>query len=178
MKQGLLIAAFVVLGALIIGVASWYVNTNINNVPSAPVAVADQASSPQTQASATSTNTTSSQSMDGLQMKDLTVGTGTVAENGDVVTVDYVGKLDNGTIFDSSAKHGQPFSFTLGNTGPGGVIEGWNLGVLGMRVGGTRELTIPPSLGYGAQGYPGVIPPNATLHFTITLLSVSNPAGK
>lgn len=180
MKQGFLIAAFVVLGAVIIGVASWYVNTNINNPSNASASAADQASNPQAQASAasssaTSTNATSSQSMDGLEIKDLTVGTGTVAENGDVVTVDYVGKLDNGTTFDSSASHGQPFSFTLGVAH---VIKGWDLGVLGMKVGGTRELTIPAALGYGAQGYPPVIPPNATLHFTITLLSVSNPAGQ
>ena len=181
MKQGFLIAAFVVLGAVIIGVASWYVNTNINNPSNIPATVADQASNPQTQASAassaTATNVTSSQSMDGLQIKDLTVGTGTVAENGDMVTVEYVGKLDNGTVFDSSASHGQSFSFTLGNSGPGGVIEGWNLGVLGMRVGGVRELTIPPALGYGSQAN-GPIPANSTLHFTITLVSVSNPAGK
>lgn len=111
--------------------------------------------------------------MDGLKIVDTTVGTGTVAENGDVVTVNYTGTLDNGTKFDSSYDHGQPFSFTLGAQGPGGVIEGWNLGVLGMKVGGTRELTIPSDLGYGPGGN-GPIPPNATLHFTITLLSVSS----
>ena len=111
--------------------------------------------------------------MEGLQIKDITVGTGTVAQNGDTVTVNYIGTLDNGTTFDSSYSRKQPFSFTLG---VGQVIKGWDLGVLGMRVGGTRELTIPPALGYGAQGAGGVIPPNATLHFTVALLSVGNPA--
>ncbi len=112
--------------------------------------------------------------MDGLKITDITVGTGTVAENGDLVTVNYVGTLDNGTKFDSSYDHNQPFSFTLG---AGDVIQGWDLGVLGMRVGGKRELVIPSSLGYGPQGR-GPIPPNATLHFTIELLSGSVPAGK
>ncbi len=113
--------------------------------------------------------------MDGLKIVDTTVGTGTVAQNGDVVTVNYVGKLDNGSTFDSSYSRNQPFSFTLG---AGSVIKGWDLGVLGMRVGGTRELTIPADLGYGAGGFPPVIPPNATLHFTVTLLSVTNPAAQ
>ncbi len=175
MKQGFLIAAFVVLGAAIIGVASWYVNTNINNPSNLTATAQQQTSAPQTAAlqTATTTTITPTSSMEGLQMKDIAVGTGTVAENGDTVTVNYIGKLDNGTTFDSSYSRNQPFSFTLG---VGQVIKGWDLGVLGMRVGGTRELTIPPALGYGAQGAGGVIPPNATLHFTVTLLSVSNPA--
>lgn len=111
--------------------------------------------------------------MDNLKVVDTKVGTGAVAENGDTVTVNYVGTLDDGTKFDSSIDRNQPFSFTLG---AGRVIKGWDLGVLGMKVGGTRELTIPSDLGYGASGYPPVIPSNATLHFTITLLSVSSTA--
>ncbi len=177
MKQGFLIATFVVLGAVIIGATSWYVNTNINNPSNIAFTANQQAaalqSAPQTaSAAATSTNSPTS-SMEGLQIKDITVGTGTVAQNGDTVTVNYIGTLDNGTTFDSSYSRKQPFSFTLG---VGQVIKGWDLGVLGMRVGGTRELTIPPALGYGAQGAGGVIPPNATLHFTVALLSVGNPA--
>ena len=113
--------------------------------------------------------------MDGLIIKDDTIGTGTVAQVGDTVTVNYTGKLDNGTVFDSSLNPGRtPFSFTIG----GQVIQGWNEGVPGMKVGGTRELTIPPALGYGAQGAGSVIPPNATLHFTITLLSVATSSGQ
>lgn len=189
MKQGLLIAASVVAGAVIIGIGSWYVNTNINN-PSGgtdlSANIADQtsnqapASAGASAEAATSTNAagasqSQSQTMDGLQVKDLKVGTGTVAESGDVVTVNYVGKLDDGSTFDSSASHGQPFSFTLGVQQ---VIKGWDLGVVGMKVGGERELTIPPDLGYGPGGYPPVIPPNATLHFTVTLLSVSKPSAQ
>jgi len=110
------------------------------------------------------------QTMNGLQIKDLVVGTGTVAENGSVASVLYTGTLDDGTVFDTSARHGnQPFSFTVG---AGQVIRGWDLGIRGMKVGGKRELTIPPDLGYGAQGAAGAIPPNATLHFTVELLSV------
>ncbi len=179
-KQGLLVAAFVVIGAAVLGGISWYINTNINP-PAGGQAAGTQAVQSSGQAasssvsSATSTNNPSTSSMDGLKIVDTTVGTGTVAENGDIVTVNYVGKLDNGSTFDSSYSRNQPFSFTLG---AGNVIKGWDLGVLGMKVGGTRELTIPPDLGYGAGGFPPVIPPNATLHFTITLLSVTNPAAK
>jgi FKBP-type peptidyl-prolyl cis-trans isomerase len=110
--------------------------------------------------------------MENFKITDITVGTGTEAQNGDTVSVLYSGSLDNGTVFDASSLHGnQPFSFTLG---VGQVIKGWDLGVVGMRVGGKRELTIPPQLGYGANPPIGSsIPPNATLHFTVELLSVS-----
>ncbi len=109
-------------------------------------------------------------------VKDIVVGTGAEAENGQTVTVNYEGRLDNGTVFDSSYKRHQPFSFPLG---AGQVIKGWDLGVLGMRVGGKRELTIPGDLAYGAQGIPQAgIGPNATLHFTVELLSVSSTTAK
>jgi FKBP-type peptidyl-prolyl cis-trans isomerase len=105
-----------------------------------------------------------------LQVKDLKTGTGAEAKAGDQVSVQYIGVLyDNGTKFDSSYDHGQPFSFKLGG---GQVIPGWDQGVAGMKVGGLRELTIPPSLGYGAQGQPPTIPPNATLVFVIDLVSI------
>jgi FKBP-type peptidyl-prolyl cis-trans isomerase len=84
--------------------------------------------------------------------------------------VEYTGKLGDGTVFDSSKNPGrEPFSFTVGI---GVVIKGWDEGVPGMKVGGTRKLTIPPDMGYGAQGAGGVIPPNATLIFDIELLEV------
>ena len=108
--------------------------------------------------------------MENFKINDLVVGTGTIAQNGDLVTVNYIGTLDNGTKFDSSYDRNQPFSFQLGATN---VIEGWDLGIVGMKVGGKRELTIPSELGYGVNGY-GPIPPNATLHFTVELLSVSS----
>jgi FKBP-type peptidyl-prolyl cis-trans isomerase len=107
-----------------------------------------------------------------LMTTDLTVGTGATAVPGTIVTVNYVGKLADGTIFDASARHGKPFTFQLG---VGAVIAGWDQGVAGMNVGGKRVLVIPPELGYGAQGAGGVIPPNATLTFEVELLDVQSP---
>jgi FKBP-type peptidyl-prolyl cis-trans isomerase len=105
-----------------------------------------------------------------LQSMDVVVGTGAEAVAGKKVTVDYVGTLTDGTKFDASKDHGQPFSFTLG---AGQVIKGWDQGVAGMKVGGKRNLVIPSELGYGATGTPGgQIPPNATLKFAIELLKV------
>jgi FKBP-type peptidyl-prolyl cis-trans isomerase len=103
-----------------------------------------------------------------LVVDDLVVGTGPLAETGDTVTVDYVGRLENGTQFDSSYDRGTPFPFTVG---AGEVIAGWDQGVPGMRVGGTRRLTIPPNLGYGLNQV-GTIPPNSTLVFEVELLSI------
>ena len=110
---------------------------------------------------------------------DLKVGTGPTAATGQHVSVNYTGwlydasKTDNkGTQFDSSLSPGRtPFDFVIGATGPDSVIQGWNQGVVGMKVGGSRRLIIPPDLGYGASGR-GPIPPNATLVFDIDLLSV------
>ena len=104
-----------------------------------------------------------------LKMEDTKVGTGAVAETGKSVRVHYTGWLTNGTKFDSSKDHGQPFTFRLGG---GEVIKGWDQGVAGMKVGGVRKLTIPPNLGYGTRGAGGVIPPNATLVFEVELLGV------
>lgn len=103
-----------------------------------------------------------------LQIKDTHVGKGAAVKTGDSVTVDYTGWLMDGTKFDSSIGR-EPFTFQLGG---GQVIEGWDKGVVGMKVGGTRVLIIPPSMGYGAQGYPPTIPANAPLKFEIKLLSV------
>jgi len=105
----------------------------------------------------------------GLQYWDIKVGTGAEAKNGSHVTVHYTGWLTSGKKFDSSVDAGKPFEFT---TGRGDVIKGWEEGVAGMKVGGKRQLRIPPELGYGASGYPGVIPANATLIFDIQLLGV------
>lgn len=101
---------------------------------------------------------------------DIRVGNGETAKEGSRVRVHYTGWLTNGKKFDSSVDAGQPFTFTIGN---GEVIKGWEEGVSGMRVGGKRQLRIPPDLGYGAEGTPGgPIPPNATLIFDIQLLGV------
>lgn len=104
-----------------------------------------------------------------LVATDIVVGTGAEAVPGSTVTVNYVGALPDGTVFDASAKHGQAFSFPLG---AGRVIRGWDEGVAGMKVGGKRRLIIPPHLAYGAQGAGDVIPPNATLVFEVELLAV------
>lgn len=109
----------------------------------------------------------------GLQYEDTVVGEGTVAKAGQRVSVHYTGWLYNngeaGAKFDSSKDRGQPFVFPLG---AGHVIKGWDEGVQGMAVGGTRRLVIPAELGYGARGAGGVIPPNATLLFEVDLLAV------
>jgi FKBP-type peptidyl-prolyl cis-trans isomerase len=106
----------------------------------------------------------------GLQYWDLKEGTGTTASAGKSVSVHYTGWLaSNGKKFDSSVDRGQPFMFQLG---AGQVIKGWDEGVAGMKVGGKRQLRIPPELGYGSRGAGGVIPPNATLIFDVELLAV------
>lgn len=105
----------------------------------------------------------------GLQYKDTVVGTGAIPQPGQNVVVHYTGTLTDGTKFDSSLDRNQPFSFRIG---AGQVIKGWDEGLSTMRVGGKRQLTIPPDLGYGARGAGGVIPPNATLVFDVELLRI------
>lgn len=105
----------------------------------------------------------------GLVYWDIRVGNGEAAKEGSHVRVHYTGWLTNGKKFDSSVDAGKPFDFTIGN---GDVIKGWEEGITGMRVGGKRQLRIPPDLGYGAEGSPGAIPPNATLIFDVHLLGV------
>lgn len=107
---------------------------------------------------------------EGIRVEILQQGTGDTAKAGDTVTVDYVGTLENGTKFDSSIDRGQPFLFTLGQNS---VIQGWELGVLGMKVGEKRKLTIPPELAYGEDGAGDIIPPSATLIFEIDMLGVN-----
>jgi FKBP-type peptidyl-prolyl cis-trans isomerase len=106
---------------------------------------------------------------DGLQYWDVKVGTGATAAAGQSAKVHYTGWLTNGKKFDSSVG-GQPF--TVEPLGSAPVIKGWNEGIIGMKVGGKRQLRIPPELAYGSSGYPGAIPANATLIFDVQLLSV------
>lgn len=105
----------------------------------------------------------------GLSYEDMTQGAGASPQAGQTAVVHYTGWLTDGTKFDSSRDRGRPFSFAVGQ---GEVIKGWDEGVATMKVGGTRKLTIPAELGYGARGAGGVIPPNATLIFDVELLEV------
>jgi FKBP-type peptidyl-prolyl cis-trans isomerase FkpA len=105
----------------------------------------------------------------GLVIEEIVEGTGATATAGQTVSVHYTGWLTNGSKFDSSKDRDDPFDFPLGGRQ---VIAGWDEGVQGMKVGGTRKLTIPPDLGYGARGAGGVIPPNATLVFEVELLEI------
>ena len=163
-KKIIITICFVLLAAVLVGAGVWYdaqeeQKNNVAQLLAGQTAIVAQ-------------NTI----MQNLKIIDDVVGTGVEVKSGDTVSVLYSGLLDNGTVFDASSKHGnQPFSFTVG---AGQVIKGWDLGLVGMKVGGKRELTIPPELGYGASGAGGgIIPPNATLHFTIQLLLVtSSPA--
>lgn len=105
----------------------------------------------------------------GLIFEDIIVGEGDEARRGHSVLVHYTGWLTDGRKFDSSKDRSEPFEFHLGGRE---VIAGWDEGVAGMRIGGTRKLTIPPELGYGARGAGGTIPPNATLLFEVELLAL------
>lgn len=108
--------------------------------------------------------------MQGFKIETIKEGSGDGAKNGDNLTVHYTGTLTDGTKFDSSVDKGTPFTLTLG---AGRVIQGWERGLLGMKVGEKRKLTIPPELGYGEQGAGASIPPNATLIFEVELLELA-----
>lgn len=123
-----------------------------------------RAGNPETEQDSTSNQVTTAS---GLIYEDLTTGSGAQAKTGDTVSVHYTGWLEDGTEFDSSVG-GSPFEFTLGS---GGVIAGWDEGIVGMQVGGKRRLIIPPDLAYGESGY-GPIPANATLTFEVELLEI------
>ena len=141
---------------------------------SAPTETAAADTTIQTQPDSTTTTTMpTTENSDQLQGTDEVVGTGAVAANGDSVTVNYVGSLTNGTVFDASANHGSTgFTFTLG---AGQVIKGWDIGVAGMKEGGKRKLIIPASLAYGDRAVGNVIPANSTLVFEVELVKVVKP---
>lgn len=113
--------------------------------------------------------TDTSKAASGLVAADIKVGDGVMAESGKTVTVHYTGTLTDGTKFDSSYDIDRPFTFVLGKHN---VIEGWEQGLIGMKIGGKRKLTIPPDLAYGERGAGNLIPPNSTLIFDVELLKV------
>jgi len=117
---------------------------------------------------ASETNDTQMETNTPVTKQDVVIGEGATAASGDMLTVHYVGRLTDGKVFDSSVDRNTPFDFTLG---VGQVIKGWDEGMVGMRVGGKRVLTISPEYAYGSQGI-GSIPPNSTLVFEVELLDV------
>ena len=140
--------------------------------PQAVTAAPDaQATTTSATASSTATITTMQNisKTPGLEIYDEKVGTGAEAKAGQTISAHYVGTLVNGTKFDSSLDRGQPFQFTLG---VGQVIQGWDLGIQGMKVGGVRKLVISPELGYGSRGAGNLIPPNSTLVFEVQLIAI------
>ncbi len=161
----IVIIVFVVLAALV------YLQLS-NNKENPNTQLLGQVNFP-TASSQTSTSTTTTPSptvtVNQLQMADIKIGTGSAVKSGDTVKINYAGTLTNGQKFDSSYDRGQPFETQIG---VGKVIKGWDLGVIGMKVGGKRRLIIPPDLGYGEKGVGGVIPPNATLVFDLELLEI------
>lgn len=104
-----------------------------------------------------------------LKIEDIKTGTGYAVKPGDIVSINYIGTLENGTKFDSSYDRKEPFETVIGE---GYVIQGWDKGVVGMQVGGKRKLTIPYQMAYGENGIPGVIPPKSTLIFEVELLEI------
>jgi len=184
-KQGMFIVVLIII-LIVVGLVIFISKGSSSSSPAAPTdASATQntitptstptqtTTPPASQSDAVQTSQTTT-TADGLKITTVAQGTGVGAAVGDLVSVNYTGKLTDGTVFDSNVDpkfgHVQPFQFPLG---AGQVIKGWDEGVLGMKVGGKRTLTIPASLGYGPQGQ-GPIPPNATLIFDVEVTAISH----
>ena len=153
--------------AILVGAIIFVMKDNNDQTSQGTLQASESAglTNPQTQATSSPTPVQITE----LQKIDLVEGTGAEATSGAEVTVHYTGTFTDGKKFDSSIDRGQPFSFQLG---AGQVIQGWDLGVAGMKVGGKRRLLIPSNLAYGEQGAPGAIPPNSPLVFEVELLGV------
>ena len=177
-KQYLFVAVFLL---VLVAVGAFFVITGKekeksalqNSTPSATISGETTSTESANTLSEEVSDNTKMDTISELQIVDEKIGTGDTAVEGKTVTVNYTGTLMDGTIFDSNTNpqfgHVEPFSFTVG---AGQVIEGWDKGVLGMKVGGIRKLTIPSSMAYGDNGIPGAIPGGATLVFEVELLKV------
>jgi FKBP-type peptidyl-prolyl cis-trans isomerase len=152
-----------------IGLGLWLKKTgeHATDAASSPTATSTATTTPTKPTSAGPTGSATPAAK--LGIVNVAPGAGPAAKAGDRVKVHYTGTLVDGTEFDTSRKRGKPFEFVIGK---GSVIKGWDQGILGMKVGGKRRLTIPPGLGYGARGAPGTIPPNATLLFDVELMEI------
>ncbi len=175
-KKYIIAIVVVVILIIVLGIGYWLLKKPAGSAAYNPPAQTQaQAPAEVTPAAAPATEQPvtpiSSSNIQGMKVDILKEGSGPAAKTGDMVTVNYTGTLADGTVFDSSLNPGRtPFQFTLGQNS---VIQGWELGVLGMKVGEERKLTIPPELAYGSTGAGGVIPPNATLMFDITMLKIN-----
>jgi FKBP-type peptidyl-prolyl cis-trans isomerase len=166
------ILVFVIL-VLFVGVMIWFVvrkTGEVNQAADISSPIDEPASSLTDESDPTGGEFEPIQYDNGLVVQDVVVGSGKSAENGDTLSAHYIGALEDGTVFDESYSRGQPIQFVLGS---GQLIQGWELGLVGMKEGGKRHLVIPSELGYGTQGAGNAIPPNATLVFEIELVSVT-----
>jgi FKBP-type peptidyl-prolyl cis-trans isomerase len=145
-----------------------------SSAPASPSPSVAATASTQPAGTAAATPPAPAASVTKLVKEDIKVGKGTAAKTGDTVKVHYTGTLMNGSKFDSSRDRNEPFEFKLG---AGMVIKGWDEGVVGMKPGGQRKLTIPADMAYGPSGHPPVIPPNSPLVFDIELLEIAPPSG-
>lgn len=166
MKKTILAAVIIVL-IIILAFTAYYFMAKNNNQPAEPN---ENAGTENGENQSNEQQNQQSYEIQGMKVEILQQGTGEASKTGDIVTVNYVGVLQNGAKFDSSIDRNQPFSFTLGQNR---VIQGWELGVLGMKAGEKRKLTIPPELAYGDQAVGGVIPANSTLIFEVELLKIN-----
>lgn len=167
-------AIAIALALVVVGI--FFITPGLSPFGSAPATSQTSATATTDTSTATTTNPTipaanTMTTADGLQITDEVVGTGATAAAGQTVTVNYVGMLTNGTVFDASANHGGTFSFPLG---AGQVIPGWDEGIVGMKVGGKRRLVIPAALAYGSRAIGNIIPANSTLIFEVELVSVAS----
>lgn len=165
----LVVAQFTGQGTEAVAAPQSTLQSNAEVSPSQLLADASNSSNPNAADLMTEENQNTVTTPSGLKYVDLVEGTGAMPQKGETVVVHYTGTLENGQKFDSSRDRNQPFSFPIG---AGRVIKGWDEGLSTMKVGGQRQLTIPPDLGYGSRGAGGVIPPNATLIFDVELLEI------